>query len=119
MNFHHEVKYYKKTLHMPSCVQLLRAVISSGTGQVADSKTCVFKAHVNIDCFKFLRIYFFNKAAMWWCRNHPIQCWKENAVVCSKPPTSETCKGSIRHLININAEYLWHKRACHESETYP
>jgi len=31
----------------------------------------------------------------------------------------ETCSSSIQYVIGINAEYLWYKGACHDSQTDP
>jgi len=42
-----------------------------------------------------------------------------NAFAYSKPPALETCSGSSRCLIGVNAEYLQYKGTCHDSQTDP
>jgi len=48
-----------------------------------------------------------------------MQLQKANAVACSKPPALKTYSGSVWYLINANAQYLWYKGACHDSQTDP
>jgi len=60
MSSHHEVKYYKIARHVPACVQLLTALIVSGTVQIADSETHAFNT----------RLYYPSA----WCVSPTCQC---------------------------------------------
>jgi len=79
-----------------------------------------FGLFINKDCSRLLHEHYLNKTDVWLFHNNLMQLHKIiYAVACSKPPALEICSEIIQYLIGADAECLWHKRPCDDSETVP
>jgi len=79
----------------------------------------LFEVFKDVECFLLLRRRHLDKAGTLLFHSSTMQRYKGNAVACSKPPALETCSDSVWYFIGFNAEYLWWKGVCHDSQTDP
>jgi len=77
-----------------------------------------FRVFKNVDCFMSLHRRYWDKAVTLLFRNSTMQCYKGNVGYCLLQ------NNHIRDLqwqrlifIGFNAEYLWCKGVCHDSQT--
>jgi len=78
-----------------------------------------FKMFKNMNCFMLLRRRYLDKAGMLF-RNSTMQRLKENAVCCLfQTIRIRDLQWQPWYFIGFNAEYLWYKGACLDSQTDP